>query len=1124
MNCPACQHQNDLGTKFCEECGNKLARVCSVCGVDLKPASKFCPECGASSVVVAAATTSPVRNMADYTPKHLVEKILHSKSALEGERKQVTILFADVKGSMELAEQLDPEQWHQILDSFFQILSDGVHRFEGTINQYTGDGIMALFGAPIAHEDHAQRACYAALYLRAEIARYATEVKRQYGLGFSTRMGINSGEVVVGSIGDDLRMDYTAQGHTVGLAQRMESLAEPNTCFLSAATAGLVSGYFAMDDLGQFRVKGTSAPLHVYRLAGIGDSRNRFDISRSHGLSRFVGRASDLRTLEDALAQTLLGHGQVVGVVAEAGTGKSRLRFEFLEECRARGLQVYEGRAVAHGRNISLLPILEVLRAYFGITVQDNPRGAREKIAGRLVVLDQRYADALPLLFDFLGVPDVEHPAPPLDPEVRQRQLIDLMREVTQRSATSQPMVTMIEDLHWLDDSSAEFLEHMVDVCASTRCLLLLNFRPEYRADWMQKSWYRQIPLTPLGRESVTELLADLLGNDPSLDALVNPILARTGGNPFFIEEIAQSLIEAGQVIGAPGAYRLVTSVEHLTVPATVQAVLAARIDRLTEHEKRVLQVAAVIGRNFSEPLLAEMVELSTQELKTALTALRRAEFIHEQAVYPDAEYIFRHPLTQEVALGSQLKERRRQRHSQVAKAIEQRNLDSLDESAALLAHHWQEAGEALNAARWHRRAAEWMSRTDYAGARLHWDQVRVSLRDLPAAHEALALGHAACTHLLSTAFRVDTSLVEVRTLLEEGQRYATALGEQRAYFRLTQAYGFALYGTGDVAGFFDIAVQNHRVAAETTDVSVQLQAAASMVFAYFLTSCFAEAIRLAEDAFTRFSRHVLPEDWLIGMNPYALLKFWYGLCQTSTGRLAAGLESLIQARRIAEEDDTPDLICATLAFAAETHYRAGNAEHALSSAYQVEEVCQRLGAPPTRVALIKVAFGYAYLANGNAKDAIAAARVALENHERVEKTGAAWDMTLLTAALLDLGDLTGAESTATEAIAVSRRLRNVYFEAEGHGLMARILIRRYGLAGQASAEASLATAEELVRRIGAHTLGPVLCEWRAELAAVGGDDETHQRLLARAEQGYLEIGATGHALRLVAQREACLK
>ena len=432
MHCPQCQHQNNESAKFCEECGARLITACPQCGQSVSPTAKFCAECGTSltrqftvqsleSGVQKASGSKPQLSDARhqtldlrpiYTPPHLADKILQSKSALEGERKQVTVLFADVKGSMELAEQLDPEEWHQILDRFFAILTDGVHRFEGTVNQYTGDGIMALFGAPIAHEDHAQRACYAALQLRDEIARYATEVKRQHGVSFATRMGLNSGEVVVGTIGDDLRMDYTAQGHTVGLAQRMEALASPDSCYLSATTAALVGGYFALDDLGDFQVKGVSAPVRVHRLAGVGASRTRFDISRARGLSRFVGRAADLHILEDALAQAAVGNGQVVGVVAPAGTGKSRLGFEFLERCRARGLRVYEGRAVAHGKNIPFLPILELFRAYFDITLTDDDRSAREKIAGRMVVLDQRLVEALPLLFDFLGVSDPQRPVP----------------------------------------------------------------------------------------------------------------------------------------------------------------------------------------------------------------------------------------------------------------------------------------------------------------------------------------------------------------------------------------------------------------------------------------------------------------------------------------------------------------------------------------------------------------------------------------------------------------------------------------------------------------------------------------------------------------------------------------
>jgi class 3 adenylate cyclase len=396
MSCATCGHENPADNRFCGGCGAPLARACPACAHANPPDHRFCGGCGAplplgdkSKAQGQTESRLPTPDPRSYTPKHLADRILQSKSALEGERKQVTVLFADVKGSMELAEQLDPEQWHTILDRFFQILTDGVHRFEGTVNQYTGDGIMALFGAPVAHEDHAQRACYAALHLCDEIARYATEVKRAHGVGFSTRMGINSGDVVVGRIGDDLRMDYTAQGHTVGLAQRMEALASPDTCYLTGATAALVTGYVDLDDLGDFRAKGVATPVRVHRLVGAGATRTRFDVSRARGLTRFVGREADMGALDAALEEASRGNGQVVGVVAAAGTGKSRLCFEFTQRCRSRGIEVLEGRAVAHGRHLPLLPILQVFRAYFGIEERDDPRTVRAKIAGRALLLDE---------------------------------------------------------------------------------------------------------------------------------------------------------------------------------------------------------------------------------------------------------------------------------------------------------------------------------------------------------------------------------------------------------------------------------------------------------------------------------------------------------------------------------------------------------------------------------------------------------------------------------------------------------------------------------------------------------------------------------------------------------------
>src|SRR5436309_2412106 len=615
MGCAVCSHENPPRAKFCQQCGARLEIRCARCGSELPLSASFCHDCGLPAVDTTPATPEP----RVYTPKHLAEKILTSRVALEGERKQVTVLFADVKGSMELAEQLDPEAWHGIMDRFFQLLAAGVHRFEGTVNQYMGDGIMALFGAPVAHEDHARRACYAALHLAGELRRYATELRLRQALSFSVRMGLNSGEVVVGKIGDDLRMDYTALGHTVGLAARMEQLAEPGKVFLTEHTARLVAGFFTLRDLGESAVKGVGAPLRVYELEGVGALRTRLDVARARGFSRFVGRTAEMASLEAALGRAVAGTGQVIGVVAEAGVGKSRLCQEFTERARAQGIAVYDAHCVAHGKMIPFFLVLELMRGYFGITDQDGDEAARRKVAGTLLLLDPELTGALPLLLDFLGVPDPERPVPRMDPEARQRQLFELIRRLVRARSRREPAVFLIDDLHWIDGASEGFVETAIEALSGARPLFLVNFRPEYHAAWTQKSYYQQLPLLPLGPEAIAELLASLLGTDPSLAGLVERVRERTRGNPFFIEEVVQSLLEAGTLHGTRGSYRLARPVAEVAIPATVQAVLAARIDRLPEREKQILQTAAVIGREFSEPIVQAVVELPPSELADAL-------------------------------------------------------------------------------------------------------------------------------------------------------------------------------------------------------------------------------------------------------------------------------------------------------------------------------------------------------------------------------------------------------------------------------------------------------------------------------------------------------------------------
>jgi len=643
-------------------------------------------------------------------------------------------------------------------------------------------------------------------------------------------MGIHSGDVVVGKIGDDLRMDYTAQGYTVGLAQRMESLAEPNACYLTEATAKLVVGYFELEDLGAFKVKGASETVGVFELRGQGAYQTRLDVSRARGLSRFVGRDADMQSLESALEQAEGGNGQVVGVVAEAGTGKSRLCFEFLERCRARGMNVLEGRAVAHGRNIPLLPILQAFRSYYGIAERDDDRTVREKIAGRLLLLDPEFAEFLPILFEFFGVPDPERPAPRMDADAKQRQVFAVTRRVVQGTQQGgERIVALIEDLHWMDSVSETFLEQWVDAVAGSGFLLLVNFRPEYTAGWTSKSYYRQIPLAPLGADAVRELLDDMLGCDPSIDGLADAIHQRTGGNPFFTEEVVQNLIESGQLEGTSGSYRLVTPVASLEVPPTVKALLAARMDRLGEREKAVLQAAAVIGKEFAEPILQAAIEEPAEQVREALHALKEAEFVYEQQLYPVVEYAFKHPLTQEVALGSQLQDRRRRTHAAVARAIEQANADRLDESAALIAHHYEEAGEAAAAARWHAAAAVWCGMKDVRATLDHWRRAR-SLAGV----EQTTLAVTAASQILALGWRLGASEEETEQLFEEARALARGADDLPALASLTANYGgYRGINLGITHEYIRYSLDAVHIADETGDLALRCGTRSYLIYAY---------------------------------------------------------------------------------------------------------------------------------------------------------------------------------------------------------------------------------------------------------------------------------------------------
>ena len=685
MQCPRCHQQNRQGRRFCSECGASLALACPSCGFSNEPAEKFCGGCGqplGSAQSPAARSTSPE----SYTPKHLAEKILISKSALEGERKQVTVLFADMKGSMELLADRDPEEARKLLDPALEHMMAAVHHYEGTVNQVMGDGIMALFGAPLAHEDHAVRACYAALRMQDLVKRYAEDVRRSHGINVQIRVGLNSGEVVVRAIGSDLHMDYTAVGQTTHLAARMEQLASPGSILLTPATLNLVEDYVAVNGLGPVPVKGLAEAVEVYEVTGAGPARTRLQASARRGLTRFVGRDAEVEQLRRVQQLAADGHGQIAALVGEAGVGKSRLVYELTRSHRMQGWLTLESASVSYGKATSYLPVIDLLKSYFKVQDRDDLREIREKVTGKLLTLDRALEPTLPALLALLDVPVDDAAWRGLDPAQRRQRTLDAVKRLLLREAREQPLLLIFEDLHWIDSETQALLDALVDGLGSARLLLLVNYRPEYQHAWSTKTSYSQLRLDALPVESAGELLDALLGDDPGLVPLKQQLLKR--GNPFFLEETVRTLAETKALAGERGRYRLTQPVQTILVPATVQAILAARIDRLVPEDKRLLQVASVIGKDVPLVLLQAIAEPPDEALRRGLDHLQAAAFLYETGLFPDLEYTFTHALTHEVTYGGLLQERRRTLHARIVDAIEQLHRERLGEQIERLAHH----------------------------------------------------------------------------------------------------------------------------------------------------------------------------------------------------------------------------------------------------------------------------------------------------------------------------------------------------------------------------------------------------------------------------------------------------
>jgi class 3 adenylate cyclase/tetratricopeptide (TPR) repeat protein len=741
MKCPKCQFENPDEMQFCVECGNKLEINCPKCGFGNSPSFKFCGKCGHNlttplePVVKELSFDEKLDKIQRYLPKGLTEKILSQRNRIEGERKQVTVMFCDMEGYSQLSERLGPEEAYDIMDQIYEILIHRVHDYEGTVNEMTGDGVMALFGAPIALEDAPQRAVRSAMAIHREMVRFSDRMKeeRESVPPLKMRVGIHSGPVVVGTLGNDLRVEFKAVGDTVNLASRMEGLAEPGTTYLTGDTFRLTEGLFRFEALGEKQVKGREKPVKVYRVIAPSTRRTRFDVSAERGLTPFVGRQRELELLLDGLERVKAGHGQAFSIVSEAGVGKSRLLYEFRKASSNEDLTFLEGKCLSYSRNVAYHPVADILRSNFDIEERDDDLTTTEKVKKGLKVLAADETSTLPYLLELLSVKDSGIDKIPMSPEARKDRIAEALNHIVLKGSEIRPLILAFEDLHWIDKSSKDVLKDLLDNIAGSRVFLILTYRPEFVVSWGGKSYHNQVNLNRLSNSESLAMVANLLGTHDLASYLEDLILEKTEGVPFFIEEFVRSLRDLNIIARTDGKYQLRKDAQALAIPSTIQDVIMARVDSLPEGAREVLQTGSVIEREFSYELINKVMDLPEKKLLSHLSALKDSELLYERGVYPQTTYVFKHALTREVVYDSILAERKKKLHKEIGDAIEELYRANLSEHHEVLAQHYFLSENYLKAADHSRMAGRKAEKAaSFSNAIAHAKKRVISLEKLP--------------------------------------------------------------------------------------------------------------------------------------------------------------------------------------------------------------------------------------------------------------------------------------------------------------------------------------------------------------------------------------------------------
>ena len=1004
---------------------------CARCDSDAPPDAKFCPACGTS-----LANDGRFAEPRSYTPKHLAEKILSSRHAVVGERKQISVMFADVKGSMELLADRDPEEARALLDPVLELMMEAVHRYEGTVSQVMGDGIMALFGAPLAHEDHAVRACYAALRIQETLARLERSAPATSGSRdepVRVRIGLNSGEVVVRSVGSDLRMDYSAVGQTAHLAARMEQIALPGTILITAEGMHAVEGYVQAVSLGPKSIKGLAAPVEVFEITGAGPVRTRLQAAVARGLTQFTGRDPALAQLRNALATARRGLGQVVSVVGEPGIGKSRLVHEFIRGEDTKGWLILETGAASYGRTTAYLPVVRLLRDYFKIQDRDDAPSIRAKIVAALTALDATLAPILPALLALLDVA-VDDPAwQDLDPAQRQRQIVDALRRLFLRQAEAQRLVLVFEDLHAFDSESEALLDSFVDNIPALPALVITTYRPEYRMRWGDKRHCSVLRVEPLPAGGAEELLKALLGQQPELRPVAEMLIERTAGNPFFLEEGVRALIETGVVAGERGGFHLVKNLKEAQtqIPATVQAVLAARIDRLSADEKWLLQSAAAIGRNVPFSLLQAIGENNEAELRGMLAHLQASEFLYETSLFPELEYTFKHALTQEVAYNALVQETRRALNARIVDVLERLDFPQVADQTDRLAHHAQRGelwGKAITYL--HQAGLKATARNAAQEAVRCVEQALDALAHLPETRDTIAQG-------IDLRFDLHSALIplgdfpRIVEVLREAEGQAHRIDDARRQGRVSAAMATWSWCIGDPDRALDYAKRSRSIALALQDDALEALVNHREGEAQVSLGNFRRAI----DA---FGRNLGRPSGAASAHRYGMAALqsvtsrnWSAWCLAGLGEFETAQQVAAQSVEIAEAASHPYSLAATYMGLGQRHQMRGEFDAAIPALERAIDICKRANFGP----LYKYGapnLGLAFVRSGRVEEGLELLeRLSLQSSFVSIVPFQVLELTNLSEARLAAGQRERARESAEQALALLRVHRQRFAEPE---------------------------------------------------------------------------------------------